>query len=121
MSKANELRIGNLVTDQRGFIGSVTQICEDQTIKVRNKDGVLLGWMRADLFHQIPVTEEILLKCGFEKKFPFYVKGNIEVRIMGNSMPCWVSSRFVTTKDKHLHQLQHLYFALTGEELNIEL
>ena len=114
MIKANELRIGNWIYNPLQQIPFRVDFTALSNVYYDNK-------LDKPRYEPIPLTEEILLKCGFEKKFPFYVKGNIEVRIMGNSMPCWVSSRFVTTKDQHLHQLQNLYFALTGEELNIEL
>lgn len=69
----------------------------------------------------IPLTEEILLKCGFE--------------IDDVLAPCmhvakeWDLEWFIdgvyldgsNTKAVYLHQLQNLYFALKGEELNITL
>jgi hypothetical protein len=83
----------------------------------------------------IPLTEEWLLKFGFEKLnttmsgcFVFQ-KGLWRVAIKVNieetyewvlwheriSPPTWCLSRF-----EYVHQLQNLYFALTGTELTIK-
>jgi hypothetical protein len=89
-----------------------------------------------DRFHPITLTEELLLKCGFEKddgvqqdwslvleisgmrRIIFY-KGDctcLSIQQTNNPMIDFPSSVCTT-----VHQLQNLYFALTGEELNIEL
>jgi len=125
--KASELRIGNKIMDISGFIGSVSSIHDDETVKLINDEGVLLDWMRADLFLPIPLTEEILLKCGFE---PFGSKMNL----WGNKK-CYIKVKnwlvykfellgcyiYLDYDLKHLHQLQNLYFSLTNEELKIKL
>jgi hypothetical protein len=80
-------------------------------------------------FKPIPLTEEWLLKFGFEKSMSWtYVielKGNLKlVYYLGEKG--W-SIGFKSYSDfsnlEYVHQLQNLYFALTGEELkpqNIE-
>lgn len=90
------------------------------------------------LFEPIPITPEILEKCGFEYK-PCGISGSDMWQGMGfwNIKNCdWVSFRggFFRTKPieliltgyfnsriQYLHQLQNLYFALTGEELEVNL
>lgn len=71
-------------------------------------------------YEPIELTEEILLKCGFVNcgilENHFYIKG----------MLVWkCEEMFIHDKTgvqlKHLHQLQNLYFALTNEELIINL
>ena len=69
----------------------------------------------------IQLTPEILEKCGFVNLnygwtkgdfclFDFnYGKGNLNLRLNAAECPLPIV--------KHLHQLQNLYFALTGEEL----
>ena len=85
----------------------------------------------------IQLTEEILLKCGFSDKdykqgytgidyergamtFDFVLN---KPGVMGNWNKCYTFSlpdyRFVNID--YLHQLQNLYFDLTGEELEVEL
>ena len=80
----------------------------------------------------IPLTEDILLKCGF-KRVPknlyvdnlkdlrtavTYLKGSIiwneSTRIV------WVGN-IALDNIKYLHELQNLYFAITGEELEVKL
>ena len=75
--------------------------------------------------HPIPLTEEILLKCGFEEQElfedhnPFFVLGSFSL-----STDSFAKERFFYDCDieiKYLHQLQNFYFVLTNQELEIEL
>ncbi len=80
-----------------------------------------------DFYQPIPLTEDILLKCGIELKFEelesgsrmsYWVKGAFDLEIGADGKICFeVYSHYIEVK--YLHQLQNLYFALTGEELNI--
>ena len=69
-------------------------------------------------FNPIPLTEEWLLKFGFKKisEIGDYSNGNMTVILA-------ISNKIYTLKRKrinHVHQLQNLYFALTGEELTLK-
>ena len=85
-------------------------------------------------FQPIPLTEEWLLKFGFNKQIGFikfigvpYEKDSFEVA--HNDLDKWycyfrnfvkgAQDDFVLLRNdlKHVHQLQNLYHALTGEEL----
>jgi len=108
--KASELRIGNLVMDGKD-IEQVNARMIDMLVKTE-----------AD-FDSIPLTEEWLLKFGFQKSMSWtYVvelKGNLKlVYYLGEKG--W-SIGFKSYSDfsnlEYVHQLQNLYFALTGEEL----
>ena len=78
----------------------------------------------------IPLTPEILEKAGFEE-FPdssglygyeAFTKGNCYVEISPTrGIGVSIGSMETAQSIKYLHQLQNLYFALTGEELNIKL
>ena len=110
MIKANELRIGNWVRDSDGF-NKVIHIEESFFYTEMFKNTF------ADI-KPIPLTEEILLKCGFEKL------GLIKYELNGVALNIKWSSYFIhrfETEIKYLHQLQNLYFALKGEELEINL
>jgi len=113
--KASELRIGNffdwspLASMGRG---------QDQ-VTVSN-----IGYH--DLMNPIPITEEWLVKFWFEKTmawtFVVKLKGNLDiVYYLGEKG--W-SIGFKSYSDFsnliYVHQLQNLYFALTGEELTIK-
>jgi len=71
----------------------------------------------------IPITDDILLKCGFDKNDNMFTDNklvgieiydeDLHFRVLcGNYCLCVINN---------LHQLQNLYYALTGEELNIKL
>lgn len=111
--KASELRIGNKLQKETGEIFTVLRLDNTDDVLVEEQRGLLtLGY---NLFG-IPLTEEWLVKFGFKQwgdKYTFGLKGiNIHHRKRG----------FVLRKSvpiiKYVHQLQNLYFALTGEELH---
>jgi hypothetical protein len=100
--KANELRIGNFIYNERNEIFKVNWITE----------------MIESQSNAIPITEEWLLKFGFASN-PYvdrYEKREIHIecnKTKGETQ-LWIEGM---PHIKHVHQLQNLYFALTGEEL----
>ena len=123
--KANELRIGNLIEyrisdrfDKRKEWWEVSEIDADDIhwlSKVMPED---------EDFRAIPITEELLEKLGFKQnKFDkvFEVENcQIEIYFFDNDIKCTVCVDSVINKNiKHVHQLQNLYFALTGSELTV--
>jgi len=106
----NELRIGNL-TNNNGYISAITgQDIYD-----------LSQGMDSECFQPIPLTEEWLLKFGFEKCLNQYKK----VTETKPFIILFLEGQFqyddlrYRTNLQYVHQLQNLYFALTGEELKI--
>ena len=69
----------------------------------------------------IPLTPEILEKCGFKFNHYAYTYDLAEVSLSQNEFEpvVWVEGRRleIGRPIKSVHQLQNLYFALTGEEL----
>lgn len=152
MIKANELRIGNWILypkywgdkpirvtgisvldrtdDSSGIYEEYLYLLGNDFLTDSNfdefidyKNGVLSP-MKAE---PIPLTEDILLKCGFEykAKSKLGVDSFGEIFIADNGI-CHISDERDTNysfmaKCEYLHQLQNLYFALTGEELNVKL
>lgn len=128
--KANEIRIGNWVNIQSH--NQYARIIEIKSGRPDNRDFVRISSPNLDTqfaveisqIKPIPLTEEILLKAGFEKDTgEFYLYKDITVRKTYYSDDFW---RFVfkhqRIKDiKYLHDLQNTIFALTGEEIKIEL
>jgi hypothetical protein len=75
----------------------------------------------------IPLTEEVLLRCGFIKfnsdiaknYFDWFLnfEGVLKYRIIQSERGFVYPSSYKPIILRHLHQLQNLYFAFTGEEL----
>ena len=120
MINTKELRLGNLFANiEDDSIYKVSKINEDtiEGICINN-----MGWFGEQHFHLIEqvlpirITEEWLLKFGFEKKGDFwFVKSGIKIENRNNGFSYF---RYLSEiKILSVHQLQNLYFALTGEEL----
>ena len=122
--KAHELRIGNLVNYQTA----------EGDILVARIDWQDLKWISKDekgfnIAHSaIPLTEEWLLKFGFEEyefedeifgyvlnDFGYVNEFQFRIRIFID-----FEGILIQKPIKFVHQLQNLYFALTGEELTIK-
>lgn len=65
----------------------------------------------------IPLTSEILEKCGFKPFAKDWVKSGIIIHTRKRGFV--INKRIPIIKS--IHQLQNLYFALTGEELTVNL
>jgi hypothetical protein len=106
--KATELRIGNYVY---GYSGD-------------NVTAVTSAWFlfkTAERANPIPLNEEWLVKFGFDPGKPIKALNILSSYNLGN-FGCKLSySGAVGPNIQHVHQLQNLYFALTGEELTIKL
>ena len=121
MIKANELRIGNLIEyrisdrfDKRKEWWEVSEIDADDIhwlSKVMPED---------EDFKAIPITEEWLFKLGFinDKVLEFY-RNDISdsTIIIDYNFICLLGYSHV--KLNYVHELQNLYFALTGSELTV--
>jgi len=109
--KASELRIGNWV--------NCSEIVDvDKTREISCWDfGTYLS-TNPEYYIPIPLTEEWLRRFGFVKVSEFGISqyGNGKIGIFFyNGKGNYNISMF-----EHVHQLQNLYFALTGEELTIK-
>lgn len=124
--KANELRIGNKLQKSNGEIFTVLRLDNTDDILVEEQRGLLT--LNYNLFG-IPITEEWLLKFGFEGLKKWNKKGNDNFRYIAcypNKNEVWAidwedyAYICISHNIKHVHQLQNLYLALTGEELIIK-
>jgi hypothetical protein len=117
--KTNEVRVGNRVLfaeDGTEFI--VTDIV-GSGLNVKNEEENT--WIEADQFEGIPLTGEWLLKFGFdEHAIGYYNKDFVIFLSYANTGLHQYRLRDFNTIIKYVHQLQNLYFALTGEELTIK-
>jgi hypothetical protein len=126
--KANELRIGNYYNYNGEILRVEPSVIEDLC------DSEEKNWCKP-----IPLTEEWLLKFGFEKQVMNYSK-NIDL-FGGGKKLCFsgdylyiidsekqntIPTDVVTIwnkdvkKEFYVHQLQNLYFSLMDEELTIK-
>jgi hypothetical protein len=120
MIKPEELRIGNYY-----LIG-------DTAIRLGQKAfELLIVFNTVDRLTPIPLTPEILEKCGFELNKYNSTYGHsgigylcLEPLNQGqyDVIPICDNGKAINKKPlQHLHQLQNLYYTLTGEELNLNL
>lgn len=116
MTSLSELRLGNYV-----------RVVDGNIIKINKYDMMCILTNTYEV-KPIPLTEEMLLKCGFKKTYygyKYYVERILNFVLKNNE----ISLGYFDDDDwcrigkpiKHLHQLQNLCFLLTGEELKIEL
>ena len=120
--KAEELRIGNLI-ELPCFGGEGKVIISDISYDIFSVDATALKDAERNgndwAAKPIPLTEEWLLKFGFVngEKNNFSFTKHVDLRIFGHESDyngLWIG------KIEHVHQLQNIYFALTGEELTIK-
>jgi hypothetical protein len=108
--KASELRIGNIVR-----YGANNRVLDAELFLQ------LLKYTTP--FDPIPLTEEWKLKFGFKKtewdnfnSYRLMIGNNDYTIVLYSDGNCEVGD-IITCKIEYVHQLQNLYFALTGEEL----
>lgn len=107
--RSTELRIGNTI-HQFGIETNVTpaMILSLSQIESAGKKCIDLS--------PIPLTEEWLVKFGFEKVGRFYRRGAITAEVCNNFCRLCLCGKFITNKE-FVHSLQNLYFCLSKKEL----
>jgi hypothetical protein len=141
--KASDLRIGNLIVSNRVYFENpvtvkVTAIGSPVVWFEYNHEGDEIR-STSNPYNQLsglPITEELLLKAGFDdpgKRIPgLKGKGYLTLLVGVHSMfivnnGVWEFNAnvgdeavpFPCPQLKYFHQLQNLYFALTGKELTL--
>ena len=124
MIQANELRVGNWLQRvvQLNFADyKEPKYAQVDTIMIRDCMHYRDNWA----FEPIPLTPEILEKAGFHKHNNAWVMTDFnENNYTKDYFTIWdydgiynLNTTQFPVEIKHLHQLQNLYFALTGDEL----
>ena len=122
--EAKELMIVNYFINDLNDVANITEIESDGVLGVT---GQYRKFTYFNLMQPIPLTEEWLGKFGFKK-----IEGSNNYYHPKTGSICFtkvcephnyylVKTGFGSglTSVKYIHQLQNLYFALTGEELEV--
>jgi len=121
--KLPELRIGNFFIHE----GLYEELNKAGRITAITKKHIDLDSKSVHLHQLIPIdiTEEILLHSGFKhfdwlKDAPLFECNLFKCTLHDNGVSLFCDGLNVLKPVKYLHQLQNLYYDLTGEELEID-
>lgn len=124
--KAAELRIGNYIQCKPLSIPRLNI----STDGIMNVTGYGISVIESDTndsmgFDAIPLTEEWLIKLGFETYFDGFDMSDkkLAIQCLDRRLVIsllhrrWIFNMHFQVKVKYVHEVQNLYFALTGKEL----
>jgi len=116
MIQANELRIGNYYIDITDELRELSGYELWQMTVKENKGN--LGIME---YQPVPITQQRLIDLGFEDigSYEYQIDHDliVENEYTENGFWNFVYGNAYITRIKSVHQLQNLYFAITGKEL----
>lgn len=125
MINANELRIGNYIRFAED--GTIFKVDGIYPTGFDVSNGVEQTWIESDTFEGIPFTSEFLISNGFKKRFDSddcniwdlesnaFLNGSMTLALISRG---WKMLVCPPAQPFHfIHQLQNLYFALTGKDL----
>jgi hypothetical protein len=126
--KANEIRVGNWLGSsllkKTTYHQVDTHFLRQLVFNSRDEDIPILPFF----WEPIPLTPKILKKAGFEPMnygdggfFYEITHGDFTFTQGDKNGFCEVFLNDTNLRVQYVHQLQNLYFALTGEELTINL
>jgi hypothetical protein len=124
MIKSEELRIGNYY-EVDGAIYKVSGI-EKNSFRgemIQKATGMRTNGGRRQ---PIELTGQILIKCGFSKNIDYKLYLD-DCYLVSDGEEVWAAKEFndmeftFSIGYSYLHQLQNLYYCLTGKELEIKL
>jgi hypothetical protein len=113
--KASELRIGNRIYYE--YFDIETREWKQKPINVTYREIYILlngGKIEKFVYQPIPTTEAWLFKFGFKRSSFGWIKSGMNLT---PGFTLGFSSKRRSIDLKFVHQVQNLYFALTGEEL----
>ena len=122
--KKEELMYGNklLFLNEVVTFSHISQIREDGVFWIKTIEPKIDS--KSFHFKPIPITEEWLLKFGFFKYNNAYVLEKPNENIMNFKFSIWSDFTYNSSEFpvelKYAHQLQNLYFALTGTHLKLK-
>ena len=122
--KVNELRIGNRLSYEGSdcIVLAVASHVFDWDLELGYFPDSIGFQRKIEDVKPIPLTEEWLFKFGFckTKRASFVFGGALKLRYngSGNSFAVFIFRKQVLSIT-HVHQLQNIYFVLSGKELTI--
>ena len=123
MMKATELRLNNMILDRWGAVATVDTIGFESTVRISTATYKAESCSINDC-EPIPLTEEWLLKFGFKKTSTAYYMEILNdwtsLYFCDGYFEISVSSHACPIKIDCVHQLQNLFYCLTGEELEVK-
>jgi hypothetical protein len=136
--KAEELRIGNLIYSSSGSERVVVGTSYKTILHSKSLDSVTYYEDYESNCKPIPLTEEILSKCGFDKTddygdiiyFELKIRNNVSYYVcfdhedISFGLNVFENCTPLIYDEKHfqyIHQLQNLIYSLTNQELKIQI
>ena len=123
MIQTKELRIDNQIQYYTGEACQISEIKENHIKTTINE-----RYDHCSLYDGIPLTSKILEECGFKINYieigqsqylTYLDKNGFCIQLEQNNEN--IVERYVIKHIKYVHQLQNLYYTLTGKELKIQL
>ena len=118
--KENDLRIGNfikVISSNKTFDSYITQAKGYDIVRIEEKS--FTYWN----YEPVILTEEWLLKFGFKVDYGCIIlstnRGVITIEEDLAEISSVITHNGVMAPCRYVHQLQNLYFALTGSELTV--
>ena len=122
--KPTELRIGNLVM-YNGEVVKVEKITKKKIGYHRHKGETRMNFARLFDIEPIRITDELLLKNGFEQCDYMFKTLFIEMYEVGNGWHLHIDNEHFETAlsitIKYVHQLQNTFYLVTGKGLEIKV
>lgn len=123
--KASELRVGNYVTTgKKEWVISV--VSDSNEVRVTDGKFTAIAQIPINEIHPIPLTEEWLLKFGLNNptnEKPYHFKKSAVEFLHSefqDELKCFCNDKpMFSFPCKYVHQLQNIYYSITGEELKI--
>lgn len=129
---ASELRVGNYVKYSEDDSLCKIIAIDELGVAVEFIKTQEITWIELDQFHYIPLKTKILEKIGFDSINFNNADSNVDFTFT-NKPQYWIQhhtdvdqyifygkSNSIEKPIKYLHQLQNLYYALTGQELTYQ-
>lgn len=117
--QAKDLRINNLLYYKHTEEIVEVELIHKKHFDCRTKQGTFIP---NGSYEPIPLSEDWLLKLGFEKIAGAYILNNGDFEMVYNEdhISLIVEGQWLTTKINNVHNVQNLYYYIKGEELTIK-